>query len=1147
MKRPLKTLLWIFALLILIIFILTAFIPTLVSTRLGTEKIVSWTNSLIPGHLAIEKMEISWFGKQKIEHLLLQDGQGTEIAKFQLFETDTPLIYLLFGGRHFNQTLLNSPYLFYEKNEKGETSWEKTLGPKFKKQQPSRKNKHKSSWPTFSEGLTINDGVIVLNTPTTKAEISEIQIDKQPSSQTYIVNAKTKQEDIEGDIHIVAHLTEALQIEGHIDNFPVAILDQFCECDLFTEAFGRTANANLFFEKTELGISVNGKVESPNLQATISGEVKEGKLFLNPKTRFSFIVTPSFFKQWIAPSQQKEWSLASKATLSVQMEKAVIPLNINELSLHNIVLNASASLERAELSHGKGGSYSLNHLTILTIILDNLEINYQGVIQGKESADLAGSFSITPDGKILFHYDYKGFPVSLVEAFYPEAAQNLRLLFGPTFSTIGEGTYEDGLIDSQFSLTAANIQLQAHVEGELPELQFTAKGTGIVPAEKAKFLGSSFVFDLQGIADIENHTVIIPHFTGKASNAYYTADIHGNIGVKNTPFSFDQIDIVADGTLLQLPFKNEVSNLSLKDGAFFVHMNGAKNRIDGNMTAVTLMDSKTKHIEGHFEMNDFIQNGAIAFSKSDLIFNFNAEGLPITVLDPFFPEKIDLNPFFGSFIDVDASGVFSPQKKPKTSLDLKATGSGVQLLLSVIFDEQARITPNKPSSLFWEITPERYRALIKILRPELEYTPNFELVRPTPLNLTINALSIPKHWPENLIQLLCQSGVSGDLQLGTTTFRSKSTQEMVQAHNLSGSIRGTDFSRSIELKLHGNLFAENVPNTEQAGFHFEGNFLNFCSPDGKFNRKGMSLKGDLKLELIPVRQIVGIIPIEERTRQMMQAVLGELVNANIYGEISQQSGPLTIDIKASNFKALLPLQLEPQAIYLRDFVNAEITLTESVNDTFLRDINPLITGAFSDHPLKVYINPQDFVIPIHPFSFKEVKIGRASVDLGKIHVHNGGQTQSLMEFLKATEISPDGSMDAWFTPIYMSLQNGVASYSRFDALFAGSVHIALWGSIDLIKDKVRMTLGIAPSTLENKLGIQGLQKKDMFQVKMRGSTEKLELDWSSAYTRIGLIIARTSSGLGYILGGIVEQLVNAFGEEPAPPPTTNPFPWKAKH
>ena len=322
--------------------------------------------------------------------------------------------------------------------------------------------------------------------------------------------------------------------------------------------------------------------------------------------------------------------------------------------------------------------------------------------------------------------------------------------------------------------------------------------------------------------------------------------------------------------------------------------------------------------------------------------------------------------------------------------------------------------------------------------------------------------------------------------------------------------------------------------------------VDFWTPGGKFNREGLAVDGELSLELLPVRQITEIYPMDDETKRLVQAILGELVNARIYGRISQMTGPLTVDVKSSNFKATLPILLHPNAIYLRDVVNAEITLTPEVNQTLLTDINPLlITGAYSDHPIRIFIDPQGFVLPIRPYFLQGVQIGRAVIDIGKIRVRNGGQIQKLMNFLKATDITPEGEMNAWFTPIFMSLNNGVASYQRFDMLLANEFHIALWGSINLITNQVNMTLGIAPSTLKKRFNVSGISKKDMFQVKMRGTTNKLDLDWSSASTRIGILVAKTAAGrLGAIIGGIIEQIVAALGEEPTPPPTTSPFPWE---
>ncbi|MBI3900615.1 MAG: hypothetical protein HY324_00530, partial [Chlamydiia bacterium] len=316
--------------------------------------------------------------------------------------------------------------------------------------------------------------------------------------------------------------------------------------------------------------------------------------------------------------------------------------------------------------------------------------------------------------------------------------------------------------------------------------------------------------------------------------------------------------------------------------------------------------------------------------------------------------------------------------------------------------------------------------------------------------------------------------------------------------------------------------------------------------EGEFNREGLGVKGELTLSLLPVRPLLGIYPLAPETRNSVHAVLGEFVNAQISWEIAQQAGPITIDVHSSNFQARLPLQLHQHALYLRDYVDAQISLTQAVNETFLKDINPLfITGAYSEHPIRVFIDPDGFVLPLNPYSIERVSIGKAIIDIGKLRLRNGGQVQSLMEFLNAKEITPDGLMEAWFTPLFLSLHEGVASYKRFDVLLGGNIQIALWGSINLVNDGVNMTLAISPTTLYERFHITGLTKKDMFQVQMRGTTSKLSMDWSSAYTRIALIVARNAAGqIGNIVGGIIEQLI-PLGDEPVPPPTTSPFPWES--
>ncbi len=456
-----------------------------------------------------------------------------------------------------------------------------------------------------------------------------------------------------------------------------------------------------------------------------------------------------------------------------------------------------------------------------------------------------------------------------------------------------------------------------------------------------------------------------------------------------------------------------------------------------------------------------------------------------------------MSPFIGSTLTLDANGYYAPHQDPKLNLDLNAKGEGFAASLAVSIDGTLKVSQTRPSYIEWQMTPERYAALMQRFQVKPESESTFILTKPTQIAIHISEFTCPTEWPKKLGPFLCQSGFVGTLQISSAIFQGRQRQERIVFQEIKGSIKGANFSEAIDLTLNGEIVAPPVPQNEKSAFSFEGQMLNFWTKTGKFNRERLTLKGVLNLDLLPVHPILGIIPLDPESRAMAQALLGDLVNAKIQGEISQLAGPITIDVKSSNFKALLPLQLQPHALFLRDYVDAEITLTEAVNEVFLKDINPLLlTGAYSDHPIKLYIYPQGFSIPLRPYSLQNVEIGHAVVDIGKIRVRNGGNIQTLMEFLKAKEISPDGLMEAWFTPITLTYHNGVASYQRFDALLANSIHIALWGSINLLNNQVNMTLGIAETTLSQRLKVSGLREKDMFQVKMKGTTDHLDLDWA---------------------------------------------------
>lgn len=1132
MNKGLKIVIWVLCFLAILFFVASAALPTWISTPSGTQTLLRWINSRIDGELTLGKVELNWLGKQRIEHFALKDKGGSLQASFQSFETDTKLLYLALGGRSFKRTVLEKPYLYIVSKTEEEIEKER------KKSKRVKAEHRKCNFPFFEDALLVVNGTIIfVPKKVSPITISEINIDKKSLGEHIQIHGKTTEQGRkEGSVAIEALLLKKqFQAKVNIVDFPLAVLDELDQSTFYTDALGPSLNVDLHIEKNAT-LAIHGAATSDNLTAYIAGNTENNRFILNPQTQLKLTLTPLFFKQLIDEKQRGNWELASKTDLEIHVEKGSFPLTLKRPDFKEIILQASGKINRAELHHSSLGGYSLNQFDLSMTMLNNLEISYQGEIQGKEATKLEGNFSITPESDVLFNSTFKGFPVTLLSLVSPELEKNIRTLFGMQFDLECNGTFLDNNLNALCLLSSPATQLKGTLQGTLPKLDFVIEGTHSIYGKKSKVLGNSVDFAFDGNALFEENSLSLPFIKGKISNPYFNFDLRGRIGEAGESIVPEQIQLIATGLIHKLP----ISESALQNGTCFIQVDGSKNLI--------LAKAEAEGIDIDIEVQHFIQNGEIDLDEAKILFSSNLKNFPLNAISPFIFEDLDLSTYFGPTLSMQAKGSYTPHQEPRLTLDLNAQGTGFTTSLALSVDGILTVNQDKPSYIYWEITPERYAALMQSFHLNPLYEPTFFLTRTTQLELKISQFTCPTTLSGDISHIICQSGFVGEINLGTAVFRSRASQESIIFQKTGGSIKGENFSEAIDLILSGEIMASNVPSSEKSAFAFDGKMLQLLTKEGKLNREGLTVTGVLSLDLLPVRPITEIIPLNPETRATLQALLGELLNARLYGEVSQLSGPLTVDIKSSNLKVKLPLQLQHQMIYLRDNVDAEITLTEAVNETLLKDVNPLlIAGAHSDHPLKLHIDAQGFMFPLSPYSLQGVRIGRAVLDIGRIRVRSAGQVQALMEFLKAKEVSPEGYMEAWFTPIYITLQEGVATYRRFDALFAGNVHIAMWGSINLLNDHVNMTLAIGPSTLQERFKIKGLSKRDMFHVKMRGTTNKLELDWSAASTRIAFLVARTATGqLGSLIGGILESLLPSLGEEPSPAPTTDPFPWEFK-
>lgn len=1119
--------------------IFVAALPSMISSPSGKERFLRLLNGQIPGCVKIEQVHLSWFGYQEVKGFSLSDEENNPILTFESFRTEAALFPLLFGKRDLGKTSLMTPYVYLYEDHQGRLNVSKAIG----EEKEEKKKPERSSSINLKGDFTIHNGTLVMKTPKIEAitlSNVEVEISTKPSHLQFSSN--TRQGAVEGAISARAYSEEGkLNVLADINHFPLALLDQLTESSLFSAALGPTLDCKVTIDEKANRYFLNAQMKAANLSGELTGVASNSTFAFDSNSKLLFSLTPAFFSKLFP---QEHWKLSGKSEVTFKIKELRIPLDlltrfkVEELNNYCLPFAAEITLPKTDLVHTTFGNLSIDEGKIDFASHGVLEMSYSTTLQSKEGlSHLAGNVKCEKGGKYSFFSNNKDVPTPLLELLFEEGS-NLSAILGQRFDFNTSGFFNKGALDANFALSTKALLLEGDVHSDsLEAIDCNGKGKFFLPSEVVPYLGASadFIYDCE-LAYLKHH-LSVPLVNVKVKNPYLNLEVKGVLGKRGLPFSYPDVDVVAKGEFYQ-PLKQKF----LDQGSLLAHINGRKNEINADL-ALNATHERTREVKAHLKVENFYDNQGINIFDATYNFDAKAIDLPTVELMRLFDEEMPLELFIGEKLQGNIQGKYENNAAKMTFL---GQGEGVDVKMDLCFDQETKRLEAAPFEVLWTLNDKRYRGLYHHFSKGNE--PRFHLIDETTGKLEVKKLSFPTYTTQNPLHFISESSLEALLSFTPLCFEEIHNKQKFSLEKISGSLSGENVKKALHSSLDFIITSPEIPADKVSEVTFKGEIFDLLSPEGHLDLAKMKAEVDLKVDLLPVRTITELFPMNVKTKKRIDSLLGDLVNAHFKGEFSEEKGPLMIDMKATNLKVVLPLYFDHGVITLTKTVEAEVTLTPEINEAFLSELNPLlITGAYSEHPVRFFIDQEGFVLPLHPFSLENLSVERAILDLGKIYVKNGGQIQSIMKFLKATNISDEGVMEAWFTPIFFSLKGGVLSYKRFDVYLASMVHIALWGGIDLVNDRVKMILGISPKNLRSKFNVLGLAKKEMFQVKMRGTTSELDLDWSSAYTRLGILLTRTAGGhIGYVVGGILEQFMSAFGEEPTPPPTTSPLPWENK-
>lgn len=496
-------------------------------------------------------------------------------------------------------------------------------------------------------------------------------------------------------------------------------------------------------------------------------------------------------------------------------------------------------------------------------------------------------------------------------------------------------------------------------------------------------------------------------------------------------------------------------------------------------------------LQAHAQFSSFSLTDPLS---SEIQASLNCSAIPSSLIEAFYP-KLPLTPLIGPTFATSCRIKSSPSHQ---SITLQADSSLLHVSAALQRQDQNLVLQKEGATISWTLSPEGYKAL--------GVTP-FALLESTQLQLHIPSGSFPTFAPLSA-HFSLQAEIPSLLFLDQTSRKKiQLSQVLCQANRVQG---------PLSLQVSGKTSCD-----EKTGKILIDTTLQEESP---FVQKAL-----ITLEQFPT-QILDLL-----TQSHYSALLGDTLQAKIETSLP---GSLQISCQTPRVQTTLFAALQEGVLSLSKPFYAEGLLPP--NDTIPLYSHSLITLSIPKAQTTL------------PLQIEELKVPSGRFELGQVLCRNTNALQQTLSLLRANpSTEPNGDLSLWFAPADFSLTGGVLSLERTEILVAHAFAIALWGNIDLSKNRVNMTLGLTAPTLAKAFQLHHLPDDYVLCISVKGSLDDIKIGTAEAITKITLLIAREQQintakpGKGLSIGGILGTLA-LLPDAGSAPHAKHPFPWETE-
>lgn len=289
---------------------------------------------------------------------------------------------------------------------------------------------------------------------------------------------------------------------------------------------------------------------------------------------------------------------------------------------------------------------------------------------------------------------------------------------------------------------------------------------------------------------------------------------------------------------------------------------------------------------------------------------------------------------------------------------------------------------------------------------------------------------------------------------------------------------------------------------------------------------------------LPTQMIAAFLPTDKKIFKQLTTLFGHKVTLNLTLFLEHLDGPLQVHLIGESGSLLIDGFISNQELQLKRPLELLITASEQLGREVAQSLMPLFGGIKgADKPLSLTIAPEGFTLPLKDIQVNKISARNIKIDLGILYFYNQGE---LAKALRPYRLKADKPITLWCTPLYLSLNKGVATLQRMDVLINNRYPTALWGEIDLAAETLNMRIGLAPEALNRILNISLPIQDSMTVLPLKGKRGKLKLDTSELRFQIGSTLAQ------FLAPAAKEEMENSSTSRDShiPAPTTTPLPWE---